>query len=332
MTQSPTTKPSIAKPKTSLARKLRYLFEAAGFFAIIGAFRLFNIDRASAIGGWIGRKLIAPTKFSNLARENLHAAFPEKSSEDVETIICGMWDNLGRVMAEYAHLDKISSQGTDPRIVISGLEYAPSMEQRENGVLLISAHFANWEIMPTAAREFGLSGATIVRPTNNPFVNAWLEKLRTRNGMPELVSKGGDALRRIYGILREGHYICMLVDQLASEGVLVPFFERDAFTTPAPGALALRLKATILPFSNERVDGARFQLRLHPVIEAPNTGDPQRDILEFAAKINAFVEERVRERPEQWLWIHRRWVAADAPLRKRAQALAGAFKATSKRL
>ncbi|MEE8438956.1 MAG: lysophospholipid acyltransferase family protein [Micropepsaceae bacterium] len=331
MTENPPAKLSPQGPRIPFARRLRYFAEAAGFFAIIGGFRLFNIDRASAIGGWIGRKLIAPTRFSNLARENLHAAFPEKSNAEVEKIIRGMWDNLGRVMAEYAHLDKISYKGQDPRISISGLENAPPLERRKNGVLLISAHFANWEIMPTAAREFGLSGATIVRPTNNPFVNAWLEKLRTRNGMPELVSKGGDALRRIYGILRDGNCICMLVDQRASEGVLVPFFERDAFTTPAPGALAMRLNAIIVPFSNERVDGSRFHVRLHPVIEAPNTGDAQRDLLEFAAKINAFIEERVREHPEQWLWIHRRWVAADAPLKKRAQALEGAFKATSKR-
>jgi KDO2-lipid IV(A) lauroyltransferase len=332
MTANSLVKPSSGGPKIPFARKFRYLAEAAGFFTIIGLFRLFDIDRASAIGGWIGRKLIAPTGFSNLARENLRGAFPEKNTTEIEAIICGMWSNLGRVMAEYAHLDKIHWKDSGARLTLSGLENIPPDERQKNGVLLISAHFANWETMPIAAREFGVSGATIVRPANNPYVNAWLEKLRIRNGMHELISKGADGLRRVYDILRKGNYVCMLVDQRASEGIAVPFFGRDAFTTPAPATLALRLNAVIVPISNERVDGARFHIRIHPALEPPNTGDATRDLLALTAKINAFVEERVREHPEQWLWIHRRWVDADAPLGKRAQALSGAFNATSKRL
>lgn len=320
------------KKKIPLPRKLRYLLEAAGFFTLIGFFRLFGLDRASAVGGWIGRKLVARTKLSNLARENLREAFPEKTDAEIETIISGMWDNLGRVMAEYAYLDHIHYKGENPRITISGLENVPPEERHRNGGFLISGHFANWEVMPIAARDFGLDGATVVRPTNNPYVNAWLESLRTRNGMPELVSKGGDGLRRIYGLLRQGKVICLLVDQRASEGIPVPFFGRDAFTTPAPAAVALRRGALVLPFSNERVGGSHFHIRVHPAIEPPNTGDSTRDLVEYTAAINAFVEARVRERPEQWLWIHRRWVDKNAPLRRRAQALSGAFNATSNRV
>jgi KDO2-lipid IV(A) lauroyltransferase len=331
MTANVPVKPASRGAKTPFARRLRYLAEAAGFFTIIGLFRLFDIDRASAIGGWIGRKLIAPTKFSNLARENLRAAFPKKNPAEIEAIVRGMWDNLGRVMAEYAHLDKIHWKDSEARLTLSGLENLPPKERHKNGVLLVSAHFANWETLPLAARDFGLLGAAIVRPTNNPYVNTWLEKLRSRNGMQELISKGGDGLRRIYGILRKGNYVCMLVDQRASEGITAPFFGRDALTTPAPATLALRLNTVIVPVSNERIGGARFHIRVYPVIEPPNTGDATRDLLAFTAKINAFVEDRVREHPEQWLWIHRRWVSPDAPLRKRAQALSGAFKATSKR-
>jgi KDO2-lipid IV(A) lauroyltransferase len=319
------------KPAMPFGRKLRYLIEAAGFFTLIGFFRLFGLDTASAVGGWIGRTLVAPTKLSKLARENLAAAFPEKRAAEIETIIRGMWDNLGRVLAEYAHLDKIHAKGSDPRILVSEIENAPPPEERTHGVFLVSAHFANWEVMPTAARDYGLEGATIVRPTNNPYVNDWLERVRTRNGMPELVSKGADGMRRIYGLLRKGEHICMLVDQRASEGIPVPFFGRDALTTPAPAALALRLGALVVPFSNVRTGGARFHVKLYPPIRRPNTGDQMRDVQEFTAAITAFVEARVREHPEQWLWIHRRWVDADAPLRKRAQAVADAASATSSR-
>ena len=127
----------------------------------------------------------------------------------------------------------------------------------------------------------------------------------------------------------------LLVDQRASEGIPVPFFGRDAFTTPAPAALALKLGAVILPVSNERLGGARFHVRVHPMIEPPNTGDPGRDLVELTAAITRFIEERVRERPAEWLWIHKRWVDSNAPLGKRASALNtdnGATGVTSKRV
>jgi KDO2-lipid IV(A) lauroyltransferase len=121
--------------------------------------------------------------------------------------------------------------------------------------------------------------------------------------------------------LRKGGAICLLVDQRTSEGIKVPFFGRDAFTTPAPAALALKLGAVIVPVSNERREGAHFHVRAYPIIEPPNTGDADRDLLEITCAMTRFIEDRVREHPGQWLWIHKRWVKDNAPLGKRAQAL-----------
>ena len=325
---------SAAPPRAlPLPRRLRYRAEAAGFFVMIGFFRLFPIERASSLGAWIGRALIAPTGFSKLARENLRASYPEKSGAEIAAIIRAMWDNLGRVMAEYAHLDEIRWRGANPRIEVEGLEHVAAAEVRGKGILLVSAHFANWEVMPFAAREYGFTGAAVVRPANNPYVNAWLERARKRNGLQEIIAKA-QGTRRIFTLLRKNGCICMLVDQRASEGIPAPFFGRDALTTPAPAALALKLGATILPVANERVGGARFRVRVYPIIPPPETGNPGTDLMAYTAAINAFVEARVRERPEQWLWIHRRWVDPDAALRRRAQLLSrgGATNATSSRV
>jgi KDO2-lipid IV(A) lauroyltransferase len=325
-----------ASRRLPFARKLRYLVEAAGFFLAIGFFRLFPIDMASAIGGWIGRYLAVPTGASKLARENLAIAFPEKSDAEREHILRGMWENLGRVLAEYAHLDEIHVGRAGNRIDLVDAGRIDAVTKSGKGLMLISGHFANWEIMPTGGRDHGVMGATVVRPANNPYVNAWLERVRTRNGMPELIAKGAHGTRRIFTILRKGEGICMLVDQRASEGIPAPFFGRDALTTAAPAALALKLKAVILPVSNERVTGARYRMRVYPAIEPPDTGDADADLVTFTTAINAFIEARVRERPEEWLWIHRRWTDPDAPLRKRAQALSlgrnGATSATSSRV
>jgi KDO2-lipid IV(A) lauroyltransferase len=331
--------PQAGSPRTHampLTKRLRYYLETVGFFIVIGFFRLFGIDRASAIGGWIGRTLVARTPLSRLAVKNLKAAFPEKSPAEITAIVRAMWDNLGRVMAEYAHLDKLHMDGPDPRMEILGLDTLDAAIARGKGILLVSGHFANWEVMPFAARDYGITGGVVVRPANNPYVNRWLERARIKNGMAEQIPKGASGTRRIFSLLRKGEAALLLVDQRASEGITIPFFGRDAFTTPAPAALALKLGAVVVPASNERVNGARFRMMVYPPIEPPNTGDPDRDLVEFTAAMTQFIEARVRERPHEWLWIHKRWVRKDAPLRKRAQALSplrgGDNNATSNRV
>ncbi|HEX2760709.1 MAG TPA: hypothetical protein VHM27_09355, partial [Rhizomicrobium sp.] len=112
----------MAAPALPLSQKLRYGVEAAVFLAFMGFFRLIGVDAASAIGGFIGREIFARTRVTKRARDNLIAAFPEKTEADRETIIRTMWDNLGRTVAEYAHLDKFDLGGPDPRIRVNNLE------------------------------------------------------------------------------------------------------------------------------------------------------------------------------------------------------------------
>jgi KDO2-lipid IV(A) lauroyltransferase len=142
--------------------------------------------------------------------------------------------------------------------------------------------------------------------------------------MPEQIAKGAQGTRRIFSILRKGDCILMLVDQRTSEGIPAPFFGRDALTTPVPATLAIKLGAVILPVSNQRIGGAHFCIQVYPPIEPRLSGDEDKDILALTENINAWVEARVRARPEQWLWIHRRWSDKGIKLRKRAQALVGA--------
>ncbi len=319
---------------TGFVRRLRYALETAGFFLLMGFFQLFGVDRASAIGGWIGRVLVSPF-MSRRANANIALAFPDKPPAERAAILSAMWDNLGRVMAEYAHLDEIHRASDGGRIELIGEEHIRAAVARGKGLMFVSGHFANWEVMPTAARDIALSGGTVVRPANNPSVNRWLDRARSRNGLQELIAKGSSGTRRVFALLRKGDAVCMLVDQRASEGILVPFFGREAQTTVAPAMFALKLGSAILPVSNERVGGARFRVRVHPPIEPEHTGDHDRDAHAMTVKITQFIESQVRERPGEWLWIHKRWVD-DAVLRKRAQTLSpsrgGATSATSKRV
>jgi Kdo2-lipid IVA lauroyltransferase/acyltransferase len=285
----------------------RYALEAAVFFAVIGFFGLFPIDAASAIGGWFGRALLYRSFLSDRARENLTAAYPEMSIREREGIVREMWNNLGRTIAEYAHLGKMSIRGNHPRIALAGLENYENAAATGKGIIFISAHFANWEIMPFAATQSGVEGGEVYRPVNNPFVDRWLVRQRQANGPKEQIAKGAQGTRRIFTLLRARKAIFMLVDQKTNEGLAVPFFGRDAMTTPAPAALALKLGAVLLPTSNERLSGARFRMTAHPAVEFAPSGDHARDVLALTTRINEAIEACVRYRPSQWLWIHRRW-------------------------
>jgi KDO2-lipid IV(A) lauroyltransferase len=290
----------------------RYLAEAAAFFFFIGFFRILGLDGASAVGGFIGRNIFYRIPIMDRARQNLRAAFPERTEQEIESIVREMCDNLGRTVAEYAHLDKLSLIGKNPRIFVDSVEIADAEMARGKGVMFVSGHFANWEVMSFAAAQHGYEGGVVYRPQNNPFVDRWLVKQRQKNGPKDQISKGAQGTRRIFTLLRRGKAIFMLVDQKTNEGVPALFFGREAMTTPAPASLALKLGATLVPISNERVGGSRFRMTVHAPIQFTPTGDHDRDVLLLTGEINRAIEAAVLKRPSQWLWLHRRWPTSRA--------------------
>jgi len=294
----------MAAPALSISKKLRYGAEAAIFLAFMGIFRLIGLDAASAAGGFIGRNIFARTAAAGRARKNLAMAFPEKSEAERDAIMAEMWDNLGRTVAEYAHLDKFDVEGDDPRITVTGGENFTNMRGR--GLLVLSGHFANWEMIPLTGALLGLEGAVVYRPPNNPYVDRYISRARALKGYTDQISKH-HGVRRVFTNLRSGKAIGILADQKTNEGIAVPFFGRDAMTTPVPAALALKLNAPIVFVANKRLGGARFHVTLYPPLEFTATGDEKADTYALTLLINRKLEELVRADPGQWLWIHRRW-------------------------
>jgi Kdo2-lipid IVA lauroyltransferase/acyltransferase len=311
-------------PRLSLPAMLRYGAEAALFFTFIGFFRLLGLDAASGLGGFLGRWVFYRLPITNRARANLSAAYPQKPPAEIETIIREMWDNLGRTVAEYAHLDKLSIRGPDARLSVTGTDYAEAAIASGKGVMFVSGHFANWEVMPFTGHQLGYECGEVYRPLNNPYIDRWMVRQRMANGPKQQIAKGAQGTRRIFTLLRGGKCILLLVDQKTNEGLPAPFFGRDAMTTPAPAALALKLGSIILPASNERLGGARFRMKIYPPVEFAPSGDHDADILQLTIKITEAIEALVREKPSQWLWIHRRWPkAGDKPRSRRGmEALA----------
>jgi KDO2-lipid IV(A) lauroyltransferase len=225
-----------------------------------------------------------------------------------------MWDNLGRVVGEYPHLARFSPKGEDPRITYN-LPTGTTLDSlKRQPLIFISAHLANWEMLPILASQLGFDGAALVRPPNNPYVADWVARQRRINGPDTMIAKH-NAARPMMAQLRGGKMLCMLVDQKLREGIAAPFFGRDAMTTPAPAALALKTGARIVMAANRRVGGPRFHVTVQPELEFTPSGDEPADIIRLTAVITARIEEIVRADPGQWLWIHNRWpTARDAAL------------------
>jgi len=286
---------------------LRHRAEAAGarlFFMLIGA---LPVDHASALGGALGRWLGPRLGISRRARRNLAAALPELSAPQREAILRAMWDNLGRVAAEYPHLRRIRVFAADhPRVEVVGLDHLEGVLAAGRQAIIFGGHLGNWEIAALAAMQYGIDVAQIYRAANNPLVDGIVARLRGAGGS-ELIPKGAVASRRALAALRRGAHLALLADQKLNDGIPVPFFGRLAMTAPALAMLALRFQCAVLPVRVERLRGARFRLTIHPPLALPASGDRAADVAALMAEVNRTLEGWIRARPEQWFWVHSRW-------------------------
>jgi len=275
---------------------------AALFFALCVALPL---DRASALGGALARGIGPRLSISKVARRNLRRALPDLTEAEIADIIATMWDNLGRVAAEYPHLKRIRVFEPGSRVELHGLEHIEQAMAAGRRMILFSGHIGNWEIATIAALQLGVPVAQIYRAANNPLIDRMIGRFRGGDG--GFIAKGPTAGRRAVAALRAGAHLSLLADQKMNEGIPVPFFGRLAMTAPALAHLALRFSCDVLPVRVERTEGAHFRLTIFPPLPVTRSGDLAADAALLMGQVNAVLEEWVRERPGLWFWLHRRW-------------------------
>ena len=283
--------------KATPAPSLKHKLEAVLVYGIYYLFRIIPLDTASAIGGFIGRHILFHTGMNKKVLRNLEKALPELSAQTRQTIARDMWDNLGRVMAEYPHIQEFD----DSRVEVVGGEH---LQQRigAGGCILASGHMANWEVLPVTISRLGLPPQLIYRHANNPYVDKLLHQIRTPMGIT-MARKGVEGARSAIKTLRKGKALGMLIDQKFNPGIAVPFFGRPAMSAPAVVDLAKAYHAPIVMIRIERTHGAHFRMTALPPVWI-GEDEPTYDHL---AKVHAQLESWIRERPAQWLWLHRRW-------------------------
>ncbi len=284
-------------------RQVGHLGEAAALGVVVTMFACLPLDWASALGGFVGRTAGPRTGVSRRALGNLRQAMPENCDAENRRILRGMWDNLGRTIAEYPHLARITASGSG-RVEIEDGAALTSLAAAGRPSILFGGHLANWEVGSSIVHQLmGGSVISVYRAANNP----WVERLARRfHGARRAVPKGSGGGRRLVGHFRHGGSVAMLVDQKQNDGIAVPFFGRDAMTAPAIARLSHRFGCPIIPVRFERLNGARFRCTVMAPIE---TAETTLDILATMTRVNSVLEGWIRARPEQWPWVHSRWPA-----------------------
>ena len=288
-----------------LGQDLLWRAEALGFDLFIGVVRLLGVDAASAFGGWLGRTAGPLSGAHKVAARNLKLAFPDKDEAWRAAMLKAQWDGLGRTFAEFPLMDKIlPSTG---RVEVVNQQRLFQIAAEKTPVVFVSGHLSNWEVMPAAIVDSGVVCEMTYRAANNPYVDERIKASRFRYGVRLFAPKGGDGARELLEGMKQGKSVALMNDQKFNNGVEGLFFGHPVRTAPGPSRLALRFGTVLQPMSVQRTKGARFRAVVHDPIHLPNTGDRTADIEAGVKLINAFMEERIRERPEEWFWVHRRW-------------------------
>jgi KDO2-lipid IV(A) lauroyltransferase len=286
-------------------RTLAFRAEALVVWILFHIFAVMPLDVASTIGGWVGRNLGRHLPVTRHARRNLAFAFPDWTRARREAVIRAMWDNIGRTAGEYPHIPDMTF-GPGKRVEIEGMEHFTAL--RDDGLpgLFFSGHYGNWEILGPFAARHGIPLHLIYRAATNPFVN-WIYTRGRANDGVELIPKGASGARIALDKLRRGEHLGMLVDQKMNDGISVPFFGHPAMTAPALAAFSLKFKCPVVPAHIVRLDGARFRIIFDAPIRFEDTGDRIGDLERAMTRVNGILEAWIRERPDHWLWLHKRW-------------------------
>lgn len=244
----------------------------------------------------------AAPKLRRVGRRNLELAFPEKSPPEREEILNGVFRSIARVLLAIARFPEINAANVREWIDYEGFEHFEEGIKRGRGVLFATAHLGNWELSAFAHALMTAPMHVVVRPLDNPLIDAFVEKRRSHSGNWIIGKK--DLARGILKGLRNNQAVGILMDQNTGlhEGVFVDFFGRKACAHAGFARLAARSQTTVLPgFALWDENRKRHVLKFYPPVEM--TGD----VAEDSQRVHSKLEEVIREYPDQWLWIHRRW-------------------------
>ena len=257
----------------------------------------------SALGGKVF-KIIGPFfRPSDLIYKNIKKALPNEPQDRIIKIINEMWNNYGRIFAEYMFIKKFREDRSQKNIIIEGQEILNKIRDKGTPVVFISGHFSNFELMAMQIEKSGINLSAIYRPLNNVFLNKLMEKIRKNFICKKQIKKGMSGVRELIKLQKKNYSTALMIDQRVSEGIEVNFFNQKALTTTIPAQLIKKYNIEVVPVCIERIEKINFKI----TISKPLTLSNHNTVENITENLNLVLEKMILKNPEQWIWSHNRW-------------------------
>ena len=283
--------------------KIKYFFQFLIVIIMFFIFKILGLRLSSYLGGKVFQIIGPFFRPKNLIHQNIRKVFPNIDEKKMNEIVSSMWDNYGRVFAEYVFIKKFRITSLNSNIIIEGIEILNEIKKNNQKVIFISGHFSNFELMAMQLEKTGIKIAAIYRPLNNIFLNKIMERIRKKYICKNQIKKGIGGLKDLLKLNKEGCSTALMIDQRVSEGSKLDFFNEKAFTTTIPAQLVKKFNMPVVPIFIERFDGIKFKMKVQKPIYFPDNNS----IDEITVRLNKTLERMILDSPNYWIWSHNRW-------------------------
>ena len=284
-------------------KNIIYFFQFIFIILFFLIFKILRLRMSSALGGKIFQ-LIGPFfRSNNLIRTNILRALPNLNYKQVKEINSMMWNNYGRIFAEYMFLKNFRENFNEKHIIVDGQEILDKIKKSNTPVIFVSGHFANFELMAMQIEKSGIKLAAIYRPLNNKYLNKIMERIRKKFICKNQIKKGISGVRNILKLYKKNYCTALMIDQRVSEGIKINFFNEKASTTTIPAQLVKKFKMPVVPIYIERFNKINFKITVSKPIYFTN----DTSIENITVKLNKILENMILKKPHQWIWSHNRW-------------------------
>ena len=270
------------------------------FFLI---FKIIGLKSASYFSGKVVSFIGPLFRSKDLIQSNILKALPNLHQSDLRKISKGMWNNYGKILAEYVFIKDFRKSKFQDNIEIEGQEILNQIKKSDEPVIFISGHFNNFELMAMQIEKSGINLAAVYRPLNNKFLNLMMERIRKRYICKNQIKKGISGTRQLLSFFKKKTSIALMIDQRVSQGIKSNFFNHEALTTTIPAQFVKKYKCKVVPIYIERVNDINFKLTVHE----PLVFSDDQSVESITLDLNHFLEKLILKNPDQWIWSHNRW-------------------------
>jgi len=282
---------------------IKYFFQFLFFIFFFFLFKIFGFKISSLIGGKLFETIGPIFRSKELISSNIKKAMPNVDSKDLKKISKLMWNNYGRIFAEYVFIKSFRSGKLNTRISVQGQDILDKIKKNNQQVVFISGHFSNFELMAMHLEKTGIKLSAIYRPLNNIFLNIIMENIRKKYICKNQIKKGIGGIKKIIQLKKQNYSTALMIDQRVSEGIKSNFFNSPALTTTIPAQLVKKFKIPVVPIFIERVNNLNFKITIRNPVNFTNTDSIQK----ITDDLNKILETMILHKPEQWIWSHNRW-------------------------